>query len=90
MAVMSAVKQDFAVSASMPWHTPDSGAYSWYEGRWMQTQFKTYDSQAQIELCLNCPFADECKDCVSVMQKRKKFRPMRMKGKFRVVKNKQT
>lgn len=87
MAVMSAVNQDFAIDASLPWRSRDAKEYSYYEGRWVNPQFTTYDSSAQITLCLSCPFSDECKDCVSIKQKRKKFRPLRMKGKFRVVKN---
>ena len=86
-AVIGAEIQETEIFASLPWRSQDAREYSYFDGRWMNPKLVSYDSQAQIELCLSCPFADECKDCMSVKQKRKKFRTLRMKGKFRVVKN---
>ena len=59
--------KELIVKALQPWKTEEAknSSLSYYEGRWVDLNFSTYDTQAQIELCLNCPFQDECIDCVS-------------------------
>lgn len=63
-----------SISAARPWDTPDSGSYVvGTTGAWVKSDFSTYDDQAQIELCLQCPFADDCHDCVTVSKRRRRF-----------------
>ena len=87
-AVIGAEIQETEIFASLPWRSQDAKEYSYYEGRWVNPQFTTYDSPDQINLCLNCPFADECKDCVTLKHDRKVFRKLSMKGRFRIGKRK--
>lgn len=70
MSVIGAEIQETEIFASLPWRSQDAREFSYYKGRWMRPKFETYDSQEQIELCLNCPFSDECMDCVSKRSKR--------------------
>lgn len=48
-----------------PWDSLDASCFLYENGRWVASDVSTYDAQAQIELCLRCPYADECTDCVS-------------------------
>lgn len=52
-----------AISAVKPWHSVDSVAFN-------RQEFTTYDDQDQIELCMSCPFADDCHDCVTTERRR--------------------
>ena len=67
------------VQAVRPWDSIDSSGYLYYGGKWIESDVSTYDSQAQIELCLRCPIADECQDCIGEpsKQRRKKTRTLR-------------
>lgn len=56
------------VESVRPWESPDAGdwVYSDSTGRWVKSDLiPRYDSQEQIELCLTCPYADDCHDCVA-------------------------
>lgn len=67
------------IAAVLPWKSIDASGYLYFDGRWVESDVTTYDSQAQIELCMKCPFADECHDCVAV-GKRTRARRRRKKG----------
>ena len=63
-----------SVSAARPWDTPDSGSYIvGMTGSWIKPDFSSYDDQEQIEMCLQCPFADDCHDCVTVSNRKRRF-----------------
>lgn len=49
------------IRAVRPWDSADS-----YDRK---LDFSTYDEQWQIEMCLSCPIADECLDCVARREK---------------------
>lgn len=56
------------VSCAKPWDSTDAGSWMYNdEGRWVRSDLAPQDSQAQIELCLTCPF-DDCVDCVASRQ----------------------
>ena len=59
MSVIGAEIQETEIFASLPWRSQDAREFSYYKGRWMRPKFETYDSQEQIELCLNCPFSEK-------------------------------
>lgn len=49
-----------------PWQSLDAGDWMYsQDGRWVKSDLAPQDSQAQIELCLTCPYADDCHDCVA-------------------------
>lgn len=50
------------IRAVRPWNSADSCE--------QKTDFSTYDDHVQIELCLSCPIADECIDCVAKRKKK--------------------
>ena len=58
--------RSLVIAAVRPWDSPDSGGFLVsMTGAWVRSDFSSYDDQRQIELCLACPFADECHDCLS-------------------------
>lgn len=77
------------ISAVRPWDSPDSGGFLvGLSGGWVRSDFSTYDDQTQIELCLSCPFADDCHDCVTDREKTGRKRGLfarRKSGKVRKV-----
>lgn len=52
-------------SMTRPWFSLDAGLLMYREGRWEKSDLLPSDSQAQIELCLTCPYADDCHDCLT-------------------------
>lgn len=60
------------VQGVRPWDSVDSSGYFYEETRWVKSDFSSYDSQAQIELCLRCPIADECADCIDAPARQEK------------------
>lgn len=62
------------ISAIRPWQSIDASGYVYYEGRWiMSAGTPTHDTQYQIELCMRCPFSDDCHDCVSIPKSSSKW-----------------
>lgn len=53
------------VESVRPWDSLDAGSLMYNNGRWVRSELLPQDSQAQIELCLTCPYADDCHDCVT-------------------------
>lgn len=53
------------VASVRPWDSVDAGSLMYNNGRWVKSELLPKDSQAQIELCLTCPYADDCHDCVA-------------------------
>lgn len=54
------------ISAVRPWESADStGFIVGMTGAWVKSDFTTYDDQTQIDLCLTCPLADDCGDCLT-------------------------
>lgn len=53
------------VASARPWDSVDAGSLMYNNGRWVKSELLPQDSQAQIELCLTCPYADDCHDCVA-------------------------
>lgn len=53
------------VASVRPWDSVDAGSLMYNNGRWVKSELLPQDSQAQIELCLTCPYADDCHDCVA-------------------------
>ena len=53
------------VASVRPWNSLDAGSLMYNNGRWVRSELLPQDSQAQIELCLTCPYADDCHDCVA-------------------------
>ena len=80
---MAEVLQTMMMTAVRPWESLDASGYTYYEGRWVRSDESTYDSQEQIELCMRCPFADECHDCVTAKARtrRKPFARKKVKRK---------
>lgn len=61
-----------SVAATRPWRSADSGGFIvGMTGGWVKSDFSSYDDQRQIEMCLSCPFADDCHDCVTRTKKRR-------------------
>lgn len=50
------------IRAVRPWESADS-----YDRE--KPVFSNYDEQWQIDMCLSCPIADECKDCIAKQEK---------------------
>lgn len=69
---ISKAGKELIVKALQPWKTEQAKSLSYYEGRWVDYDFSSYDTQAQIELCLKCPFQDDCIDCVSAERRIKR------------------
>jgi hypothetical protein len=60
------------IAAVRPWDSTDSGAFLvGITGRWIRPDFESYDDQKQIEMCLECPFADDCHECVTRARRRR-------------------
>ena len=68
------------IAAVMPWKSIDASGYIYLDGKWVDSDVTTYDDQAQIELCMTCPFADECHDCVAVGRTSRKRRRKRARA----------
>ena len=69
------------ISATKPWDTINTGNLIYDDGRWVRSDITTHDNQAQIELCLNCKYSDECHNCLAYADgtEKRKGRP-RMKS----------
>jgi hypothetical protein len=69
-----------------PWRSVDASGWMYGEDRWVKSDLSTYDDQAQIDLCLRCPFAGECVDCVTEVRKAQKPRLTAPRRKKRLAK----
>lgn len=64
-----------AVSAAVrPWQSLDASGWMYNEGRWTESDLTSYDTQAQINLCMRCSLADECVDCLAQKRRPRKRR----------------
>ena len=72
----------FQVPATEPWKSTGAKEDVYLNGKWVRFRFTTYDTPAQIELCMNCPFSDDCHDCVS---SGKPMQAMTVGSKIRVI-----
>lgn len=55
------------VQSARPWASPDAGDWVYSDkGHWVRSDlYPRHEDQAQIELCLSCPYSDDCHDCVA-------------------------
>lgn len=61
-----------SVSAVRPWDSVDASGWMYDErGGWVEDDLSPRDTQEQIDLCLKCPIADECCDCLSSTVRRR-------------------
>lgn len=68
------------VLAKRPWMSVDAKTTAFENGRQVDPRFP-FPTKAEVEFCMTCPFADECKNCLAPKPKRKarRGRPLKVR-----------
>lgn len=67
------------ILAKRPWMSVDAKTTAFENGKQVDPRFP-FPTEAEVEFCMTCPFAEECRDCLAPKQKKKtrRGRPLKI------------